>query len=78
MRSKSATAAPCANPPRTWPSTISGFSRRPGVVHGHVVEHAHLSGARVDLDDRDVHHEAVRRRRRDVIVLVGRLRSGAA
>ena len=42
-------------------------------MHGHVVEHAHQPVSRVDLDDCDVDDEAVRRRRRDAVLVVGRL-----
>ena len=46
---------------------------RPGVVDGHVVGHAHRARLALDLDRADVDDEAVRTRRGDAVLGIGRV-----
>ena len=71
ISSNSACATPWAMPPWTWPSTSIGFAIRP--ASSTVMWRIELgeAGLGVDLDDREVRPERVRRVRRLPVVLGG-------
>ena len=67
----------CADTVRETAEDLAVRERRieqhAGVVHGHVVRHAHGAGLAIDLDGADVDDEAVGARRGDAILAIRRI-----